>query len=221
MLESILTTPMTFLPLVICTAASLVMGCAIAAVFTVRNQYTRGFVMTLIMLPVIVQTVILLVNGNLGAGIASAGAFSLVRFRSVPGTAREICALFQAMALGLATGMGYVGVAVFLTGVLCLVQLALVLRFPESGQVKLRSLYITLPLEADYTGLFDDILDDYAARHELVRVKTTGMGSTYELHYVFTPKDPSQEKAMLDALRTRSENLTVICGRPSRASENL
>lgn len=221
MLDSILTTPVTLPVLLICTAVSLILGCAIAAAFAFRNRCSKGFLLTLILLPAIVQTVITLVNGNLGAGVAVAGAFSLVRFRSMPGTAREICALFQAMMLGLATGMGYVGIAAVMTAVLCLAQLAFILLPAGNGMDREKSLHVTIPENMDYTGVFDDLFDTYTARHELVKVKTSGMGSLYELHYVVTLREPGREKEFLDALRCRNGNLTITCGRVSSAAEAL
>ena len=221
MLETILTTTITLPALLICTAVSLVLGCAVAAVFTVRNRASKSFLMTLILLPAIVQSVIMLVNGNLGAGVAVAGAFSLVRFRSMPGTAREICALFQAMMLGLATGMGYVGIAAIMTVILCLVQLIFALAPTGDGAAREKSLHVTLPESLDYTDVFDDLFARYTTRHELTKVKTTGMGSMYELHYLVTLKDLKEEKEFLDQLRCRNGNLTITCGRVASTAEAL
>jgi hypothetical protein len=197
------------------------LGCVIAAVFTVRNRYSKGFLLTLILLPAIVQAVILLVNGNLGAGVAVAGTFSLVRFRSMPGTAREICALFQTMMVGLATGMGYIGIAIIMTLVLSVVQLVFVLLPAGERAEQEKSLRVTIPENMDYSGVFDDLFDEYTTRHELVKVKTTGMGSLYELRYLVMLKDPAREKEFLDALRCRNGNLTISCGRVTKAAETL
>jgi hypothetical protein len=207
--------------LLICTAVSLLLGCVIAAVFTVRNRYNKGFLLTLILLPAIVQAVILLVNGNLGAGVAVAGTFSLVRFRSMPGTAREICALFQTMMVGLATGMGYIGIAIIMTVVLSIVQLIFVLLPAGEGSEREKSLRVTIPENMDYSGVFDDLFGEYTTKHELVKVKTTGMGSLYELRYLIILKDPAKEKELLDALRCRNGNLTISCGRVTKAAETL
>jgi hypothetical protein len=207
--------------LLLCTAVSLILGCVIAAVFTVRNRYSKGFLLTLILLPAIVQAVILLVNGNLGAGVAVAGTFSLVRFRSMPGTAREICALFQTMMVGLATGMGYIGIAIIMTLVLSVVQLVFVLLPAGERAEHEKSLRVTIPENMDYSGVFDDLFDEYTTRHELVKVKTTGMGSLYELRYLVMLKDPAREKEFLDALRCRNGNLTISCGRVTKAAETL
>jgi hypothetical protein len=221
MLDTIITHPATIPALLICTAVSLGLGCLIAAAFALRNQYSKGFLMTLVLLPVVVQAVILLVNGNLGAGVAVAGTFSLVRFRSMPGTAREICALFQAMMLGLATGMGYVGIAVIMTVVLCAAQTVLVLLPVGGARDREKKLRVTIPESLEYTEVFDDLFAQYTTRHQLIKVKTSGMGSMYELHYLVVLKDESREKEFLDQLRCRNGNLTIICGPAGVAADSL
>ena len=221
MLDTILTGSMTLKTLLICTAASLVLGAACAGVFMLRNTYTKSFVITLTLLPAIVQTVIMLVNGNLGTGVAVMGAFSLVRFRSAPGSAREICSLFLSMALGLATGTGYIGVAVFLCLIMNLAQLVLVFsRFGECRSEE-RELKITIPEDLDYTGIFDDIFAAHTRRAALTRVKTSNMGSLYELSYHITLKDRRTEKAMIDEIRCRNGNLNIVCGRMTSGREEL
>lgn len=90
----------------LCIGCSLLIGLVLAACYTYRTRYTKSFVVTLALLPAVVCVVIMMVNGNVGAGVAVAGAFSLVRFRSVPGTAKEIGVLFLAMGAGLIAGMG-------------------------------------------------------------------------------------------------------------------
>ena len=157
MLDSILTSGLTLPTFLICTAASLILGLLTALVCMYRQRCSRGFAVTLAILPAMVQMVILLVNGNIGAGVAVAGAFSLVRFRSVPGTAREIGAIFLAMAIGLATGMGYLGIAVLA----CLLLTGFLLLFTALGfgqdRAAVRTLKITIPENLDYDGLFDDL----------------------------------------------------------------
>lgn len=163
----------------------------------------------------------MLVNGNLGTGVAVMGAFSLVRFRSVPGSAREICSLFLAMALGLATGMGYIGIAVFLAVVLNLVQVLLVLSKFGEGVSEEKELKITIPESLDYTGIFDDIFVTHTRRAELMRVKTSNMGSLYELCYRVTLKNRNTEKQMIDEIRCRNGNLTIVCGKVPVSREEL
>lgn len=221
MLESILTTSsLTLGQFLLCTATSVVLGLIVAATFLFRSQATRSFVMTLVLLPAVVQMVIILVDGNLGTGIAVAGAFSLVRFRSVPGSAREICSLFLAMMLGLATGTGYVALAALSCIILCAVMVLLTLcPMPKGDSEKL--LRITIPESLDYTGLFDDLFAQYTRRHELVQVKTTNMGSLYELRYHVQLKDAAREKEFLDAIRCRNGNLNISCGKVPTVKETL
>lgn len=207
--------------LLLCTVTSLALGAAIAAIHTFRNRYTKGFVMTLALLPAVVQMVILMVNGNLGTGVAVAGAFSLVRFRSAPGSAREICSIFLAMAVGLATGMGYLAAAALFVLVIGGASILYTcLRFGEQKQLE-KELKITIPETLDYTDLFDDLFTRYTAHWKLEQVKTTNMGSLYRLDYRIALRDPAQEKAFLDELRCRNGNLEIVCGRLPLLTEEL
>ena len=155
----------------------------------------------------------MMVNGNIGAGLAVAGTFALVRFRSAPGTAKEITAIFFTVAIGLACGMGYVGYAVifFLIVSAC----AMLLDQFHFGQPanRHRQLKITIPENLDYEGLFDDLFEIYTFRHELNRVRTTNMGTLYELSYDIELRDPQKTKDFIDAIRCRNGNLNIICGR--------
>ena len=215
MLNSIITDSLTLSAFLICTAVSLALGIATALCSMYKAQCTQSFAVTLAILPAVVQVVIMLVNGNLGAGVAVAGAFSLVRFRSAPGTAREIGALFLAMALGLATGMGYVALAFLFFLILAAAMLALTaLKFGRPSAAE-RVLKITIPENLDYEGLFDDLFAQYTKSHELVRVKTSSMGTLYELEYRVTLPGEIVPKAFLDALRCRNGNLNIVCGRES------
>ena len=154
--------------------------------------------MTLALLPAIVQVVIMLVNGSIGAGIAVMGAFNLVRFRSVPGSAKEICSIFLAMALGLATGMGYLLLAGILVVVICTIQLIFsFIKIGDKTSVK-KELRITIPESLDYTGVFDELFEQYTKSNELVEVKTANMGSLYKLRYIVILKEQSQEKQFID-----------------------
>ena len=221
MLESILTGTMTLETWLLCTGVSLLLGIACAAVFMIRNRYSRSFVVTLALLPAVVQLIIMLVNGNLGAGVAVAGAFGLVRFRSAPGTAREICSLFLSMALGLATGMGYLGIAVLFFVIVSAVQLLLVFTGFGGGGEREKELRITIPEHLDYTGLFDDIFQAHTTHAALTKVKTSNMGSLYDLTYRITLKDEKTEKAMIDEIRCRNGNLNISCGRVEFGREEL
>lgn len=219
-LSSIFSGGLTLQGYLISLAASLALGLVTALVFMYRNRASRSMVATLVLLPAAVQTVILLVNGNLGIGIAVAGAFSLVRFRSVPGSAREISALFIAMAIGLATGTGYLAAAALFAAVMGLTMLLLTrLRFGETRE-PLRELKITVPENLDYETLFDDLLARFTKAHELTRVRTTNMGSLYELTYqVVLRADATRE--FLDSLRVRNGNLNISLSRGFAPKEEL
>lgn len=218
---SVISTTVNWQAIILCTLSSLILGAAAAAIYCYKNTYTKSFVVTLALLPAIVQIVIMLVNGNLGAGVAVMGAFSLVRFRSVPGSAREIGSLFFAMALGLATGMGYLGYAVLF---LLMIGIANILLYSTSfAAPKLidRELKITIPESLDYEGVFDDLFDKYTTRHELLHVKTSNMGSLYELCYLVRLKDTGINKNFLDEIRCRNGNLNITCGRLSTVRDEL
>lgn len=223
MLESILSSSADFTAVqyLILTGASLVLGLISALVYMYRNSYTKGFVLSLVLLPVVVQTVILLVSGNLGAGVAVAGTFSLVRFRSVPGGAREIAAIFAAMAIGLATGMGYIGVALLLTAAVSGASLLMVkLRFGDQD-VNNRRLRITMPEDLDYNEVFNDVFAEFTTRAELKKVRTTNLGSMFELQYEVTLRDAALEKRFIDELRVRNGNLNILLSRTPGNSEEL
>lgn len=214
MLDSIITgTEITLAAFFICTAASLVLGLGIALLCMYKSSYTQSFIITLAMLPAVVQVIIMLVNGNIGTGVAVAGAFGLVRFRSTPGTAKEIGMIFLAMAIGLAAGMGYVVLASLFFVVMALFILVLSrVRF-GGGNENERELKITIPENLDYDGLFDDLFQQYACSVRLDRVKTSNMGTLYELDYRIVLKEERVPKAFLDELRCRNGNLNIVCGR--------
>lgn len=205
----------------ICTGVALALGLVIAVVYMFRNTYSKNFAVTIALLPVLIQSVIMVVNGNLGTGVAVMGAFSLIRFRSAPGSAREIVTVFYTMATGLACGMGYVLYAAAFTLVVAAVMLVLTLiNFGGTSQTE-KSLRITIPEDFDYTHLFDDLFNYYTGRHTLRNVRTTNLGGLYELQYNITLNNISEEKELLDRLRERNGNLTITCGIPVRARDEL
>ena len=215
MLESIIGNEITLESFLLCTAVSLVLGIGLAAVAGYKEKISSSFAVTLALLPAVVQLVIMLVNGNIGTGVAVAGAFSLVRFRSAPGNAREIGVIFLAMALGLATGMGLLGLAVLSFVILAAALLGLTaLGFGQKKSTG-RVLKITIPENLDYDGLFDDIFAEYTQSCTLNRVKTSNMGTLYELEYAVTLPGDTVPKAFLDALRCRNGNLNITCGHES------
>ena len=200
--------PSEFLILI---AASLVVGLILAAAYMYKSLYNKGFVATLALLPAVVCVIIMMVNGNIGTGVAVRGAFNLVRFRSAPGSAKEICAIFMAMATGLIMGMGYVAY-----GFLCAIVLGLaglIYGSTDFGAQKRsalhKTLHITVPEDLDYTGAFDGVLSQYSSKSELVGVKTTNMGSLFKLTYNITLRDADKEKNLIDELRCRNGNLEI------------
>lgn len=217
MLNSVLTTDaglasVTGLQFMECTLASIVLGVFCSLIYMYRSRYHKNFVVTLALMPLIVQLVIMLVNGNLGAGVAVMGAFSLVRFRSIPGTAKDIGSIFCAMAVGLATGMGYLAAA--LVFLLCFSVVNVILnvsRFGEGNQGE-KQLKITIPENLDYMGIFDDLFEKYTKEYRLTQVKTTNMGSLFELTYSINLKSGQEEKKFIDDIRCRNGNLKIVCG---------
>ena len=192
-------------------AASLVLGLVISLVHMYKNRSTGSFLGAIALLPAIVCVVIMAVNGNIGAGVAVAGAFSLVRFRSAPGTAREITAIFTAMATGLMAGMGYIayaGIFVLVIGAATLVCRSVEIGSDRAADLR-KNLRITIPEDLDYTGVFDDILDEYTKEHKLISSKTTNMGSMFKLTYEVTLDKNKSEKEFMDKLRCRNGNLEI------------
>ena len=215
MLNSIISgTEITTSAFLLCTAVSLILGLGAALLSMYKSRYSQSFVLTLAMLPAIVQLIIMLVNGNIGVGVAVAGTFSLVRFRSANGTAKEIGAIFLAMAIGLATGMGYLALAAAFFAVMAAFTLLLTTLNFGGRNADERELKITIPENLDYDGLFDDLFQKYTRRNELERVKTTNMGTLYELCYKIVLRDTHKTKAFLDELRERNGNLNIVCGKP-------
>ncbi len=209
--DSDLTVVISAADFLLCLGFSLILGLVMALTYMYRSRYTRSFVITIALLPAVVCVVIMLVNGNVGAGVAVAGAFSLVRFRSAPGTAKEICTLFLAMGAGLIAGMGYLAFAAVFTVVMCAAFLLYNRLELGSGRnaAKYKTFTITIPEDLDYTGVFEDIFQDYTTEVCLVRVKTTNMGSLFRLTYNVTLRDPAREKEMIDAIRCRNGNLEI------------
>lgn len=213
--SSIIENTITLSSFLICTAVSIVLGILTALVYMFRNRCSQSFAVTLAVLPAIVEVVIMLVNGNIGAGVAVAGAFSLVRFRSAPGTAKEIGTIFLAMAIGLATGMGYVTLAVVLFIVIAACMLILNYVKFGSREDSLRTLKVTIPENLDYDGLFDDLFEKYTSRAELEKVKTSNMGTLFDLQYTIALKSSEVPKEFIDEIRVRNGNLNITCGKYS------
>ena len=195
----------------LCVGCALIIGLILAGCYMYRTRYTKGFVATLALLPAVVCVVIMMVNGNVGTGVAVAGAFSLVRFRSVPGSAKEICSIFLAMGAGLVVGMGYLGYG-FLFAVLLGAMTMLYSRIDFGSRRKgafYKTLRITIPEDLDYTDVFEPILREYTQEFELTQVRTTNMGSLFRLSYDLTMRSEGKEKELIDKLRCRNGNLDI------------
>lgn len=195
----------------ICIVSSLVIGLIISVMYMYRNTYSKSFIVTIATIPAIVCAVIMMVNGNVGAGVAVAGAFSLVRFRSAPGTAKEIGVLFMAMGAGIITGMGYIAYAFLFVVIMGLVDMLYAqIDFGAKKRADLDwTLHVTIPEDLDYVEVFDDLFARYTKKSELVNVKTTNMGSLFKLTYHITFQESGTEKAFIDAVRCRNGNLEI------------
>lgn len=195
----------------ICIGVAIILGVIVAFTHKATSKTTPNFMLTLAVLPVLVQVVILLINGNLGTSLAVAGAFSLIKFRSMPGNSKEIISVFWSMAIGLALGMGYVTLACLVTVIVAIIIFA----FNKIGSSleNNRKLKIVIPENLDYEDVFDDILKQYTQTCELIKVKTTNMGSMYELLYDVILRDGIKEKEFLDEIRIRNGNMLVMLER--------
>lgn len=205
----------------LCSLASLIMGIAVAGIYMFRHSYSKNFVVTLALLPLIVQMVITLVNGNLGAGIAVMGVFNLVRFRSIPGSAKDIGTVFLAMAIGLATGMGYLLLGFVFTVIVAIANFVYVVSPFGTPREPAKLLKVTIPEDLEYDGVFDEVLRRYAATYELTEVTTTNMGSLFQLSYLMRLRQPNLEKAMIDELRCLNGNLKISLGLPPQGRDTL
>lgn len=188
---------------------ALLLGGFFVKIYIYKNIYTKSFAMTLGLLPSIVCVVILMVNGNLGTGIAVAGAFSLVRFRSVPGTAKEIGGIFISMAMGLILGTGYLAYAVLFAVIISIAYLFYAHLDYGIEMEERKVIRVTIPEDLNYTTIFDDLFDEYAKEWKLFSVKTTNLGSLYKLEYQMILKDIRKEKELIDEMRCRNGNLEI------------
>lgn len=217
MLESILTTgaeaTVSLESCLICILVAIVLGGVISFVHKLTTRTTPNFLLTLAVLPVLVQVVIFLVNGNLGTAFAVAGAFGLVRFRSMPGNSKEIVSVFWAMAVGLGLGMGYVLYTVLVTLIVAMMILATTKILDKFQDLSERKLKIIIPENLDYEEVFNDLLKKYTNKFELRKVKTTNMGSIYELTYFVSLKENIKEKEFMDEIRCRNGNMLVMLER--------
>lgn len=216
MFETILNGTLTIENALLCSITALILGFFIAFIhMKTEEHYTRNFIITLALLPLLVEVVIMMVNGNLGTSVAIMGSFALIRFRSMPATSKEITCVFFAMAVGLSIGMGYLTFAIaFVIITNLMILLFWKTKFGEP-KVKRKVLKITIPETLDYVEIFDDLFLKYTNFHDLTKVKTTNMGSLFELTYQVIMNTSSNEKEFIDDLRSRNGNLSIILERPS------
>ncbi len=214
MFESIFSDTLTLESVLLSIIVSLILGLFVAYIHMRTTKYTKNFIITLSILPLLVQIVMMMVNGNLGTSVAVLGAFSLIRFRSIPGNSREITSIFFAMAIGLATGMGQLILAIMLTIIIGFVLF--ILSKSKFGEQKISDqvLKITIPETLDYNNVFNDIFNEYLEEYKLFQVKTTSMGSLYELSYKVSLKDDLCSKKLMDDIRVRNGNLKIVLERP-------
>ena len=207
----------------ICIGVALLVGLILSIAYMYKTKHTKSFLVTLALLPAVVCIVIMMVNGNIGAGVAVAGAFSLVRFRSAPGTAKEILAIFLAMAAGLVIGMGYIAYAILFTLIMSIIFVLYNLMTSKrcKKELSLKTFKITIPEDLDYTNVFEDLFNEYTKEYELVRVKTTNLGSMFKLTYNVTLKDVKKEKELIDQIRIRNGNLEIVVSRQEMNNSEL
>lgn len=200
---------------------ALVLGLIISITYINTGAYSKNFSRTLVIMPVLIGAVMILVNGNLGTSVAVLGAFSLVRFRSLQGTSRDISFILFTMTIGLATSMGYILYAAVLTVVICgVIVILFAVQYGEKREEE-KELRITIPENLDYNGIFDEIFAKYLKKFILISVKTTNLGSMYEICYKVRLWDEKQEKNMIDEIRCKNGNLNIVCGRTDFSHEEL
>ena len=217
---SIIGSSFTLTSFLVCLAAALVCGLITCLAASYRTDATKSYRTSLLLIPMIVTTVILMVNGSIGTGIAVAGTFSLVKFRSIPGDVKQIVSIFLAVASGLACACGYVALAILFTIIVAAVM-CIIATVPMSDDRKLM-LQVLVPENLNYMTEFDDLFAKYTKRHGLSKVKTTQMGSLYKLYYSIEMNDGSKIKEFMDEIRCRNGNLEVmVCSLAESASEQL
>lgn len=198
-----------------------VLGLVISLTYMKTGKVSKNFARTLIILPILVCVVMTMVNGNLGTSVAIVGAFGLIRFRSLQGSSRDIAFIFFAMTAGLTCSMGYLIFAAVVAVLVCVILFLLQFSHYGEGKSEEKDLRITIPESLDYTNIFQDIFTEFTKECKMLQVKTTNLGSLYEIRYHTTLKNSAQEKEFLDAIRCRNGNLTVILGRTDMGEEEL
>lgn len=213
------TSNMSIVSLMICAIVALIAGFLIAVTHKYTSKYTKGYLTTISILPFLVQVVIILVNGNLGTGVAIMGAFSLIRFRSLPGNAKEILTVFFAMTVGLAIGTGYVIFAILFTLIGCafLWLYAKINFFDRDASQEI--LTIVIPEDLDYTDVFREVFEKYTTKAQLIHVRTIDMGSLFQVKYLVNMRGKGLEKKFIDDLRVRNGNLKIVLSQELEESD--
>lgn len=212
MFDTIYTTgEVTTLQFFIMAAASLVSGFIFSWIVSFKIRAKRRFFIVTAIVPFVVSAVVTFVSGNIGTAFAVGGAFSLIRFRSAPGSADEISTLLIAMGSGIAFGTGYIayGVVILIGLGILFTALSLLPIFEHKNISEEKMLRITIPESLEYSGAFDDTFSSYLKSCESIGVKTTGMGSMFRLSFRVVMKDHSKEKEFIDELRTKNGNLEI------------
>lgn len=214
MFNSIINGSLSPVSFFVCLGVALLLGIIVAIVHQKTTRSSSNFITTLAILPMLVAMAIMLVNGNLGAGVATVGVFSLVRFRSIAGNSRSILSVFFAMAIGLAVGVGYIAFAALFTAIVSAV--IAFLKFINFGETSFenKKLIVLVPEDIDYTDIFEDVFARYTNSHTLEKSKTTNMGSMYELTYRVNLKKKINEKEFIDKIRVKNGNLKVALSHP-------
>ena len=213
MLNSILDGNFTMNNLLICSGVAIFLGIVVAFMHKVTSKYNKNFLITLALIPLMVEAIMIMVNGNLGTGVAIAGAFSLIRFRSMPGTSREILSILVSMTIGIILGIGYIGFAL-ITILLYSIFILLYSKTNIFENNKEKILKITIPENLDYTEIFNEEFNEYLNTYEISQVKTTNMGSLFELTYLVNVKNNINEKEFIDKLRVKNGNLKIVLSKP-------
>lgn len=206
-------TTYTMVDALIEAGAAAILGLVISLTYLKTGKASKNFARTLIILPILVCIVMLAVNGNFGTSLAVVGAFSLVRFRSLQGSSRDIGFIFFAMAIGIVCAIGELPLAAIITAIVCAIHFGLFFTNYGANDGEEKDLRVTIPENLDYTGIFDDLFAKYTKSAKQIAVKTTNMGSMYEINYRIKLNDEKEEKSFLDEIRMRNGNLTVVCGR--------
>lgn len=220
-LSDLFTTDVVLGDFILTIVLTLIVGLALAWLYSFRTQSSKGFAVTLSIIPSIVCVVIMMVNGSIGTGIAVAGAFSLIRFRSVPGTAKEIGAIFIAMAVGIAAGTGYLLIGIVFGLMISLFVFALSMTSFGECKYEIRTYTVTIPEDLEYTDIFTDLFAEYTVSAELTKVRSTNMGSMFKLTYDIDLKDNSLEKEFIDKIRCRNGNLEVVVSKKTTSNNEL